>query len=166
MAESILKKIVERGHYRFADSVPSWQEAVRVSTEPLIRTGCVEPDYWRRIVDCIEKYGPYMVYDHGAAMPHAQENAAGTLKTAVGFLRLREPVSFGVDEDGEIKTARLLFTLSDTDPAEHFANIQSLMTVFTNYPLLDALAECDTPEELLAAEAMYPPAEENQFLSE
>ena len=75
MAEekSILQKIVERGHYKFVDSVPSWQEGVRISTESLVETGYVEPDYYKQIVACIEKYGPYMVYDHEVAMPHTQE---------------------------------------------------------------------------------------------
>ena len=161
MAESILKKIVERGHYKFVDSVPSWQEGVRISTESLINTGYVEPDYYKQIVDCIEKYGPYMVYDHGVAMPHTQEAAHGALKTAVGFMRVKEEVSFGVDEDGEPKNARLFFTLVAKDPSEHIDNMQALMSVFTNYPLLDALAECNTPEEILAAEEKYPPEEED-----
>ena len=36
---SVLQKIVERGHYKFVDSVSSWQEAVKLSTESLVKTG-------------------------------------------------------------------------------------------------------------------------------
>ncbi|MBR0280613.1 MAG: PTS sugar transporter subunit IIA [Oscillibacter sp.] len=163
MAEekTILQKIVERGHYKFVDSVPSWQEGVRISTESLVKTGYVEPDYYKQIVACIEKYGPYMVYDHEVAMPHTQENAVGALKTAVGFLRVKEVVDFGTDEDGEPKHAKLFFTLVANDPNEHLDNMASLMSVFTNYPLLDALQEANTPEDILRAEAENPPEEDD-----
>ena len=161
MAKSILQKIVERGHYKFVDSVPSWQEGVRLSTESLIETGYVEPDYYKQIVACIEKYGPYMVYDHEIAMPHTQESAVGAIKTAVGFMRVKETVDFGEDEDGEKKHAKLFFTLVANDPSEHMDNIVDLMSIFTNDPLIDALLEANTPEDILKAEADNPPVEDD-----
>ena len=161
MAEkSILTKIVERGHYMFVDRVDSWQEGVRLSTESLVKTGYVSENYYQQIVDCIEKYGPYVVFDHLIAMPHSQEGAEGAFKTGVGFLRVKEDVDFGKDEDGEQKIARLFFTLAAKDPSEHIDNIQQLMNVFCNDELIDALLVADTPEDILAAEAKYPCEEE------
>ena len=161
MAEkSILKKIVERGHYMFVDRVDSWQEGVRLSTESLVKTGYVSENYYQQIVDCIEKYGPYVVFDHLIAMPHSQEGAEGAFKTGVGFLRVKEDVDFGKDEDGEQKIARLFFTLAAKDPSEHIDNIQQLMNVFCNDELIDALLVADTPEDILATEAKYPCEEE------
>ena len=161
MAEkSILQKIVERGHYMFVDRVDSWQEGVRLSTESLVKTGYVSENYYQQIVDCIEKYGPYVVFDHLIAMPHSQEGAEGAFKTGVGFLRVKEDVDFGKDEDGEQKIARLFFTLAAKDPSEHIDNIQQLMNVFCNDELIDALLVADTPEDILTAEAKYPCEEE------
>ncbi|MBR1821859.1 MAG: PTS sugar transporter subunit IIA [Clostridia bacterium] len=160
MAETILQKIVERGHYKFVDRVESWQEAVKLSTESLANTGYVSENYYQQIVDCIEKYGPYVVFDHYVAMPHSQEGAEGAEKTAVGFMRVKEDVDFGTDEDGERKIARLFFTLAAKDPNEHLDNMQQLMQIFTNEPLLDALMAAETPEDILAAEAKYPPEDD------
>ena len=157
---TLWQKIVERGHYKFVDSVDSWQEAVKLSTESMVKTGYVSEDYYQQIVDCITKYGPYVVYDHYVAMPHSQEGADGAKKTSVGFMRVKQDVDFGKDEDGEQKIARLFFTLAAVDPDEHLDNMQQLMGIFTNEPLLDALLEARTPEDILAAEAKYPPAEE------
>ena len=151
---TLLQKIVERGHYKFVDSVDSWQEAVKLSTESMVRTGYVSEDYYRQIVDCITKYGPYV------AMPHSQEGANGAKKTSAGFMRVKQDVDFGTDEDGERKIARLFFTLAAVDPDEHLDNMQQLMGIFTNEPLLDALMAAETPDDILAAEAKYPPAEE------
>ena len=160
MAETILQKIVERGHYKFVDRVDYWQEGVKLSTESLVKTGYVSENYYKQIVDCIEKYGPYVVFDHYVAMPHSQEGAEGAFKTGVGFMRVKEDVDFGTDEDGERKIARLFFTLAAKDPNEHIDNMQQLMSVFCNEPLLDALMEANTPEDILAAEAKYPPEDE------
>ena len=160
MADTILQKIVERGHYKFVDRVDSWQEAVKLSCESLVKTGYVSENYYQQIVDCIEKYGPYVVFEHYVAMPHSQEGAEGANQTAVGFMRVKEDVDFGKDEDGEDKVARLFFTLAAKDPNEHLDNMQQLMQIFTNEPLLDALMAANTPEDILAAEAKYPPEED------
>ena len=158
--KTILQKIVERGHYKFVDRVDSWQEAVKLSCESLAKTGYVSENYYQQIVDCIEKYGPYVVFEHYVAMPHSQEGAEGANKTAVGFMRVKEDVDFGKDEDGEDKIARLFFTLAAKDPNEHLDNMQQLMQIFTNEPLLDALMAANTPEDILEAEAKYPPEED------
>ena len=157
MAETILQKIVERGHYKFVDKVDSWQEGVRLSTESLVKTGYVSENYYKQIVDCIEKYGPYVVFDHYVAMPHSQEGAEGANQTAVGFMRVKEDVDFGKDEDGEEKIARLFFTLAAKDPDEHLDNMNQLMSIFCNEPLLDALMAANTPEDILEAEKNFPP---------
>ena len=153
---SVLQTIVEKKHYKFVDSVESWQEAVRLSAESLVADGSVDADYYKQIVACIEKYGPYVVFDHYVAMPHSQENASGVYKTGIGFMRVKEEVSFGKDEDGEEKVAKLFFTLAACNPDEHLNNIQQLMGVFCNEELLDALMEANTPEDIRAAEAAHP----------
>lgn len=153
---SILQTIVDKKHYHFAESMPSWQDAVRVSAESLVADGSVDETYYQQIVDCISKYGPYVVFDHGVAMPHSQENATGVHKTGIGFMHLNQPVSFGQDEDGEEKTASLFFTLASCDPNEHLDNIKQIMDICCNEPLLDALLAAQTPEDLLAAEIAHP----------
>lgn len=153
---TVLQTIVEKKHYCFMDRAESWQQAVEISTRSLVADGSVSPDYYEQIVRCITKYGPYVVYDHGVAMPHSQENAEGVHKTGIGFLRLKEPVDFGCDEDGEHKSACLLFTIASCNPDEHLSNIAQLMSIFCNAPLLQALAKADTPEDILAAEQKYP----------
>ena len=153
---SVLQTIVEKKHYKFVDSVASWQEAVHLSTESLIADGTVDAEYSKQIVACVEKYGPYIVFEHYVAMPHSQENATGVFKTGIGFMRVKEEVSFGKDEDGQEKVAKLFFTLASCNPDEHLDNIQQLMDVFCNEPLLDALMEANSPEDILAAEIAHP----------
>ena len=158
---TVLQTIVEKGHYKFIDGEGvTWQEAIKLSTESLIADGTVSPDFHKQIVACIEKYGPYVVFDHNVAMPHTQENATGAYKTGVGFLASKKMINFGKDEDGVEKEANLLFTISSTNPDEHMANITQLASIFMNEDLLDALAAAETPEDILEAEKKYPCEEE------
>ena len=148
---SVLRTIVEKKHYKFVDRLDSWQQGVQLSTESLVADGSVDPDYYEQIVRCIEKYGPYVVFDHYVAMPHSQENASGVHKTGIGFMRVKEAVSYG-----EEKLAKLFFTLAANNPKEHLNNIQQLASLFCNEELLDALMAANTPEDILAAEAAHP----------
>jgi len=154
---SVLQTIVEKKHYRFIDGEGvTWQEAVRLSAESLVDDGSVSPDFYKQIIACIEKYGPYVVFDHNVAMPHTTENAEGAYKTGIGFMVSEKKIDFGEDEDGEKKEANLFFTLSSANPEEHMNNIQQLSSIFMNDDLLDALAAARTPEDILAAEEKYP----------
>ena len=58
----LLRELYEQGHCLFVDSVPSWQEAIRMSCVPLVKDGSVEPDYADAIISCVEEYGPYIVF--------------------------------------------------------------------------------------------------------
>jgi PTS system ascorbate-specific IIA component len=154
---TVLQTIVEKKHYRFIDGEGvTWQEAIRLSAESLVADGSVDADYYKQIVACVEKYGPYVVFEHNVAMPHTQENAEGAHKTGIGFMVSEKMIDFGEDEDGEKKEANLFFTLSSTNPDEHMNNIQQLSAIFMNDDLLDALAAARTPEEILEAEKKYP----------
>ena len=86
---SVLQTIVEKKHYAFVDKLDSWQQGVELSAKSLVADGSVDEDYYKQIVDCIEKYGPYVVFDHYVAMPHSQENAQGVHKTGIGFMRVK-----------------------------------------------------------------------------
>ncbi len=157
----IFKDIVEKKHYTFIDGEGvTWQEAVRISLLPMVADGSVSEDYYKEIVACIEKYGPYMVFDHNVAMPHTTENATGAYKTGIGFMVTDKMIDFGVDEYGDHKEANLFFSLSSSNPDEHSENITQLSNVFVNDPLLDALQAARTPEEILKAAEDYPCEEE------
>ena len=128
---TVLQNIVEKKHYKFIDGEGvTWQEAIRLSTLSLVADGTVTEDFYKQIIACVEKYGPYIVFEHNIAMPHPQENAYGALKTGVGFMVSKKLIDFGTDEDGEEKKANVFFTLSTTNPDEHLENISQLSTAY------------------------------------
>ena len=72
----MLREFVESKHYKFAREASSWQEAIRMSCESLEEDGVIDKNYAQDIIDCVTKYGPYIVIMPEVAMPHSQEGAA------------------------------------------------------------------------------------------
>lgn len=150
---NMLREFVEKKHYKFAKSAPDWKEAIRMSCESLEADGTVDACYKEEIVRCIEKYGPYIIIMQDVAMPHSQENAKGVNKTAIGFMKLEEPVSF--EEGNPEKDAVLFFTLASCNPDQHLENMQKLSELLMNDKVVAALKTAECPEDLIAIQEKY-----------
>lgn len=143
----LLKKMIEKKHYLFLDHVDTWEEAIRMSCKPLEDDGTVDKRYAELIIECVNKYGPYIVLFENYAMPHSTENAVGVKGTAISFMKLEKPVSF--DPEDPSKNAKVFFTLASTNKDEHVENMQSLFEMLTDEVLLEALLEVKTVEDLI-----------------
>ncbi len=149
----MLKEFVESKHYKFAESAKDWKDAIRMSCESLEADGTVEANYKEDIIKCVEKYGPYIVIIPGVAMPHSQENAVGVHKTAIGFMKLEEPVSF--DPEDPEKDASLFFTLASCNPEQHLNNMSRLAEMLSNEDLIEDLKKAKGPDDLLELQEKY-----------
>ena len=149
----MLREFVEKKHYKFAREAGDWREAIRMSCETLEADGTVEANYKEDIIACVEKYGPYIVIMPDVAMPHSQECAEGVHDTAIGFMKLEQPVSF--DENDPEKDARLFFTLASCNPDQHLANMTKLSELLMNEDVVAALLEAGSPEDLLKIQEIY-----------
>lgn len=149
----MLKKFVDKKHYLFIDKVETWQEAVKLSCKPMEDDGTVDESYAQSIIDCITKYGPYIIIMPNVAMPHSQENAKGVNKTAISFMKVEEPVHFDLnDQDMD---AQLFFTLASCDSEQHLENMRELSEMLMDEDLVKELTEATTPEDLLAIQKKY-----------
>lgn len=149
----LLKEFVELGHYKFAEEAASWEDAVRMSCETLEADGTVEAGYKEEIIECIRKYGPYIIIMPNVAMPHSQEGAKGVHKTAIGFMKLNKPVSF--EPGDEEKDARLFFTLASCNPEQHLLNMTRLSELLMNEGAVEALLSANSPEDLIKIQSDY-----------
>ncbi|MGL5435830.1 MAG: PTS sugar transporter subunit IIA [Lachnospiraceae bacterium] len=149
----MLREFVELKHYKFAEEAPDWREAIRMSCESLEADGTVEGNYKEDIITCVEKYGPYIVIMPEVAMPHSQEHAAGVHKTAIGFMKLNQPVSF--DPEDPDKDARLFFTLASCNSDQHLHNMTRLSELLMNEDVVKALLEAEGPDDLIKIQEQY-----------
>lgn len=124
-----------------------------MSCKSLEADNTVESNYGRDIVECVKKYGPYIVIMPNVALPHSQEGAVGVNKTAIGFMKLDKPVSF--DPDDPEKDARLFFTLASCNPNQHLDNMTRLSEMLMNEELVEELLDASGPEDLLRLQEKY-----------
>lgn len=149
----MLREFVEKKHYLFAESAKDWKEAIRMSCKCLEADNTVGSNYADEIIRCVEKYGPYIVIMPNVAMPHSQEGATGVNDTAIGFMKLAEPVSF--DESDPDMDAQLFFTLASCNSDVHLENMQKLSMMLMNEELVAELAKAASPEDLLKIQEKY-----------
>lgn len=125
----------------------TWEESIRECCKPLEADGTVNPEYADDIIECVKKYGPYIVIVPNVAMPHSTARIGSNGKTAIGFMHADVPVNF---EDGDDeKQVKTFFTLSATDQEAHLKNMQMLVQVLMNEEVLERLKNIQSPEELL-----------------
>ena len=146
----MLKEIIGKGYYSFEQHFDDWQEAIRAGYRTLLEAGVVEDIYVQAVIDCVNKYGPYIVIVPDIAMPHSTEGAKGCHGTAISFMKVEEPVDF--DKQDPDKKARLFFSLAAVDHEQHLHNIQDALM---NEELVNALLEAHTVEELQQAAQTY-----------
>lgn len=149
----MLREFVEKKHYLFAEKASDWEEAIRMSCKSLEADGTVDAGYAEDIIACVRKYGPYIVIMPKVAMPHAQEGAAGVSRTAIGFMKLNQPVSF--DPEDPEKDASVFFTLATCDPEQHLENMTKLSEILMNDVVVSELVKAEGPEDLLRIQETY-----------
>lgn len=149
----MLREFVEKKHYKFAKEANSWQDAIRISCEPLLEDNTITEVYVNSIIENVEKYGPYIIIIPNVAMPHSQISAEGVNDTAITFMKLDKPVSF--DPNDPEKNASLFFTVASCNPNQHLENITKLAEIFENENLINELLSSKNSEDLLNLHKKY-----------
>ncbi|MDD6384520.1 MAG: PTS sugar transporter subunit IIA [Streptococcus hyointestinalis] len=136
---------IENNSIRLGLTAKDWQEAVKLSVDPLVESGAVLPEYYDAIIASTKEHGPYYILTPGMAMPHARPEA-GVQRDAFSLITLTEPVTF---TDG--KEVSVLLTLAATSSAIHASvAIPQIIALFELDNAIDRLLACKTPEDVLA----------------
>lgn len=142
----MLRRILEKSYYSFEDSFEDWRESIKASYVPLLKDEIVNEQYIGSVIECIEKYGPYIIIAPNVAMPHSSQGADGCRGTEVCFMKVKKAVKF-YDEDGE-KDAMIFFSLAADNSDKHIKNIQSLMEILLNENLVSDLLKVENEKML------------------
>ena len=149
----LLKELVENKLTCYEQSFEDWRDAIRANGVPLIKEGYIEDVYLNAVIECVEKYGPYIVIAPNIAMPHSTEGAPGVLKTGIGFMKVEEPVHF--DHEDPEKDARLFFMLASNDSEAHLNNMMQLADMLSDDNLVADLLEAKNDEDVLKVAEKY-----------
>lgn len=75
-----------------------------------VKDNTVENEYVEAVIECVNKYGPYIVIVPGIAMPHSTEGAVGCNGTAISFMKVEEEVDFDPEDPDKKAKIVLLFS--------------------------------------------------------
>src|SRR5690625_4799360 len=87
-----LKNLITPETIRLEKGAASWEEAIRIASEPLIAKGYIKPAYVEAMVNRYDK-DPYIIIGPNLAIPHAAPDE-GVNQVSMSLLRLEEGVAF------------------------------------------------------------------------
>ncbi len=146
----MLKEVIDKNLWAFYDEAADWEDAIIKSCSRLVDEGIVNEEYSKELINCVKKYGPYIVLEEGIAMPHSTQEGKNVFKTEIAFTKFEKDVVF----DDENK-ANLFFTLASENPDIHLENMQKLMEVLGNDELKEQLFKIKTIQELKELSKKY-----------
>lgn len=142
----MLKYFYDNELIRFCEETPSdWKSAIALSCQTLLEKEIITQQYVNEIIECVQKYGPYIVIVPGVAMPHSSEESQGVLGTAISFTKMKQDVVF--EEGNAEKNARLFFTLAAKNSEEHVENISKLSEMLMTDGVIEALMAVETMDD-------------------
>lgn len=136
-----LRDIVSTDCIQLNVEASTWQEALEVSGKPLIKSGAILQSYIDAIVNSKKLSVSYLVVAPQIALPHSLPSH-GALKCAIGITSLKNPVSFGNEDNGPVK---YIFFLSALDNKAHMVAMTELLDLFHDCFFLNLLDTCEDP---------------------
>lgn len=121
-----------------------WKEAIKLSTDLLVKSGAIKESYYEAIISKTLEYGAYYIIMPEVAMPHARPED-GVIKDSFSLVTLKEPVEFeGV---GEIS---ILITLAATSNDSHNEfGLMQVANLFEDEENIERIKKAETVEEIL-----------------
>lgn len=131
-----------------ADSVKSWEEAVRMGAEPLANSGKIAPEY----VDAIIRYckqDPYIVIGPDIAIPHAAPED-GVKDVGMSLLRVKDGVCYAKDYQ-----IHLIIIIAAKDKHQHLHALMQLMRLAGSDEDRNRLIQADSIDQIYNIIELY-----------
>lgn len=117
--QPMLKEVLTKNRMNRVKSCKSWEEAITIAAAPLLKEGVITEVYVQRMIESVNKFGPYMVLEDGFALPHASEKE-GVKEMGMSFLFVEEEV------DMKGKPIHAFVVLATVDNTTHLKALASL----------------------------------------
>lgn len=140
-----LREILLNRNVILRRSVQSWEEAVYVVGEPLVRSGDLSRSYLDAIIRVKKSYGPYSVVAPHTALLHAKPTD-GVRNLCVGLMVLKEGVEFGMPKYDPVN---LVFILGIPDSHSHLHALYELANIIRARAVREGLRECASVEAVM-----------------
>ena len=138
--------LVENNAILLHAEASTWQDAVKLGVDLLVKADVVELRYYQAILDGVEQHGPYFVIAPGLAMPHGRPEE-GVKKTGFALVTLKTPLVFNHEDNDPVD---ILITMAAVDANTHQeVGIMQIVNLFDDEANFDRLRACRTEQEVL-----------------
>lgn len=141
-----LSEMLKPENVRLAQSVDTWQDAIRLAVKPLEEGGYVEPRYADEIIRATNEMGPYYVLTEDVALVHGRPED-GTIKGQLAVTLLKEPIKFSEDSFD----VRLLVALAAEDADSHIDTMRVLANIFMDDSKIAEICALDSAQDVFKA---------------
>ncbi|WP_265459383.1 BglG family transcription antiterminator [Enterococcus sp. HY326] len=142
----LLSEVTSKKLVKLNVPASNWEEAIRNSTDVLVKEGKVLPSYIDGMIQTTRESGPYIVITKHVALPHARPES-GAKEIAISIATLEHPVVFGNKENDPVK---YVFGLSALDNKTHLTAMAELAELLDQKKFYDVLDTAKSPEEIIA----------------
>lgn len=137
--ESIALESIQLGMH--ADS---WEESIRIAAEPLVGRGLIDQIHVERMVESVNRLGPYIVIMPGFALTHTAP-WDGVMASDLSIARFDSDIEFHCDYD----PMHIVMCLG-TDSESHVAGLQRIAEKLLDDGFLDSLMSAEPPKAMYA----------------
>lgn len=141
----MLQEIISNETIKVHANVENWKEAIRECGNLLLQKGLIKEKYIDKMINSIEKYGPYVVIDKGIAIIHARPED-GSNDLGLAMLTLNEPIYFGNEENDPV---RLVISFSSLDSVSHLNTLTELIVLITNKNRVEKIISAGSSKEVM-----------------
>ncbi len=143
--QNSLVDLLKMPYISLASSVDTWQDMVRIASEPLIQNACIQPRYLDAMIDLIENHGFYMYMGSGTLLLHAKPTD-GVNQLCMSMMRLSKPFQY---EGAHIPDVDLIFVLGATDDNSHLTALFQLNELVQIPQFMQDMRAAERPAEII-----------------
>lgn len=140
---NLKQSLIDNDSILLQQDARDWKEAIKLSTDLLVKSGAIEKEYYDAIIDNTINFGPYYIIVPEVAMPHARPEA-GVNKDSFSLVTFKEPVYFNEER------VSILITLAATTSDNHSEfGIVQVAELFEDDENVERIKNSKTKEEIL-----------------
>ncbi|MEG0367145.1 MAG: PTS sugar transporter subunit IIA, partial [Coprobacillus sp.] len=142
-SKTYIHDLVDFNHIQIIDSCDSWEKAIHIAVEPLLKEEVIEMRYVNKMIEAVNKLGTYMVLVPETAFIHAGTED-GIRENCTAILILKEPITFGNKNSKLVRNLVLLGVKNKDENA-----LLDLVYIFEKTQNLDVLKSLNITKEIV-----------------
>jgi len=130
-----LSQLITEDHVVLGAAPESWQDAIREVAGPLLDSDSITAVYVDRMIEVVDRFGPYIVLAPGVALAHAQPDGSVT-RTAMSAMTVPAGVRFGHEQHDPVL---LVLCLAAADSSSHLEALKGFVQILRDPAAVDRL---------------------------